>query len=222
MGRRRGTIVGLILVVALGAGLAAWRFHGGKTVVAFGPEGVALQNAPDLAPASTTASGGLIDGITCRPTMQQAVAHHIHALVRIFVDGRPDRLPAGAGVAARFPEHLSTGLFVDSSVDGCLYWLHTHSNDGIVHIESPSKATFTLGQFFDIWGQPLSSTQVGTARGKVVAFENGKRFSDPRSMPLLSQAVIQLDIGEPVVPFQSETFKVNGLCSSGSSCSSQG
>ncbi len=61
----------------------------------------------------------------------------------------------------------------------CFYWLHVHTTDGIVHIESPSKTQgFTLGQFFDIWGVPLSSTQVGPATGKVTVF-----FTSPGKSP---------------------------------------
>ncbi len=36
---------------------------------------------------------------------------------------------------------------------GCFYWLHTHTEDGIIHIESPVQRTFTLGHFFAIWGR---------------------------------------------------------------------
>jgi hypothetical protein len=181
------------------------------------PEGVPIQNVPDLATAATTASGSPVDGITCRKSMDQAVGYHIHDHIDIFVNGQQRRIPAGAGIAApRLAEHLTTGLFMDNSPEGCLYWLHVHSNDGILHIESPVHKTFTLGQFFDIWGQPLSSHQVGPARGPVTAFLNGQRFSgDPRDIPLLTHGTIQLDVGTPVVPFKSVQFNVSGLCGAG-------
>jgi hypothetical protein len=51
----------------------------------------------------------------------------------------------------------------------CFAWLHTHSADGIIHTESPVTRTFTLGEFFDVWGQPLSSRQVGPAHRPVTA-----------------------------------------------------
>ena len=35
----------------------------------------------------------------------------------------------------------------------CFAWLHTHAADGVVHIESPTKRTYTLGNFFDVWGR---------------------------------------------------------------------
>jgi hypothetical protein len=183
-----------------------------------GPEGVPVKNVPDLAAADTTASGAPVDGITCRTSSEQAVKYHVHVLVTVFARGKEQRIPAGAGIAApRQAEHLSTGLFVDNSVNGCLYWLHVHSNDGVIHVESPNRAVFTLGQFFDIWRQPLGRDQVGPATGAVVAFENGKRFSgNPRDIPLLAHAVVQLDVGPPVVPFRAVQFKVKGLCGAGS------
>jgi hypothetical protein len=50
----------------------------------------------------------------------------------------------------------------------------------------------------------------------VTAFENGKRLSgDPRNIPLLPHAVVQLDVGPPVVPFVPMQFDVKGLCGAG-------
>ena len=43
----------------------------------------------------------------------------------------------------------------------CIYWLHTHAPDGVIHIESPTQRIYTLGNFFDEWRQPLSANQVG-------------------------------------------------------------
>ena len=215
--RRRWPVllVVVVLLAGLGVGLGL-SLSGGPTPAVKGPEGVVLQEAPDLASAATTRSGSPVDGITCRPTMQQTEGYHVHAHVAIYVNGQLERLPAGAGIANRFPEHLANGLFVDNSDTGCLYWLHVHANDGIIHIEAPAKATFTLGQFFDIWDQPLGPDQVGPTKGAVVAFVNGHRFGgNPRDVPLLAHAVIQLDVGTPVVPFTPVKFNVTGLCAAG-------
>ncbi len=217
--RRRGLILVVtgVVVVGLVVGLVL-ALSGGGSSAAIGPEGVAIQNAPDLAPASTTAPGTPVGGITCRTSKNQVVNYHIHIHVAIFVDGQQKRLPAGAGIAApRLDEHFQNGLFVDNfpGTTGCLYWLHVHANDGVIHVESPYKHTFTLGQFFDIWRQPLGPDQVGPATGKVTAFVNGQQFSgNPRDLPLLPHAVVQLDVGT-VVPFQPVTFTVKGLCGAG-------
>jgi hypothetical protein len=39
----------------------------------------------------------------------------------------------------------------------CIYWLHTHDETGIIHIESPIKKDFILGQFFDLWKKKLEN-----------------------------------------------------------------
>jgi hypothetical protein len=44
--------------------------------------------------------------------------------------------------------------------DKCIYWLHTHDNSGIIHIESPIKRDFTLGQFFDLWKAKLNNPEM--------------------------------------------------------------
>lgn len=83
----------------------------------------------------------------------------------------------------------------------CFYWLHTHTEDGVIHVESPDQRTFTLGALFDLWGQPLSSSQVGSETGPVIAYLNGQRYQgDPRAISFAPHAVIQLDVGVDVPP----------------------
>lgn len=177
------------------------------------PEGVPLQNVPDLAPADTTAKGEPVDGITCTPTMN--IRDHIHVHLDIFVDGKQYKIPPAVGMAGPvIAKQVPGGIFYDNAPTGCVYWLHVHTNDGIIHVEAPRQMSFVLGQFFDIWNQPLSSTQVGPDKGPVVAFVNGKQFNgDPRNIPLLNHEVVQLDVGRPVVKFIPMTFNVSGLCS---------
>jgi hypothetical protein len=222
---RRAMVAGLIIVV-LGAGVVAWaalRSSGGSTEP--GPEGVIVRNVPDLASRSSTLLGHKVDGITCRPIDHAPVRYHVHVYVSVFVDGHEERLPAGIGITAPYIiEHLPAGPFYDGRLGDCLYWLHTHAYDGIVHVEAPKKQTFTLGQFFDVWNQQLSSSQVGPARGTVVVFENGRRLAgSPRSALLIDHAVIQIDVGTPVVPFHPFTFRVSGSCGQGTlSCKPKG
>jgi hypothetical protein len=95
-------------------------------------------------------------------------------------------------------QKTSSGPFVSTGT--CFYWLHTHAADGIIHIESPVQRTYTLGNFFDIWGQKLGPNRVGPASGHVTAFYDGKLYvGNPRHMPLEAHAQIQLDIGRPLV-----------------------
>jgi len=68
-------------------------------------------------------------------------------------------------------------------------------------VESPTFRTFTLGQFFDIWGQPLSATAVGPARipkGALRVYLDGSRYTgDPRKIELTQHADITLEAGPP-------------------------
>jgi hypothetical protein len=90
-------------------------------------------------------------------------------------------------------------------------WLHTHAADGVVHIESPVERTYTLGEFFDIWGQPLTRARVGRARGRVTALFNGRVFTgNPRRIPLLAHSQVELEIGCPLVAPEDISFP-NGL-----------
>ena len=176
---------------------------------AVGPEGVVLETGPVLAPASTTTPGTTTaDGIQCAPIEQ--LAYHIHSHLQVYVNGQPRQLPAAIGLIGPVAEQTPNGYFYGAQK--CYYWLHTHTNDGIIHIESPTARIYTLGDFFDEWRQPLSATQVGPATGKVTAFFNGKRWTkSPRAIPLLPHGVIQLDVGTPIVPYQTVSFGNDGL-----------
>ena len=69
-----------------------------------------------------------------------------------------------------------------------------------MHIESPVQRTFTLGNFFDVWGQPLGTGRVGPVTGHVVAIYNGQVYQgNPRDIPLTAHAQIQLQVGTPLV-----------------------
>jgi hypothetical protein len=168
-----------------------------------GPEGIPLEQGQQLAPASTTSPGNTVDGIQCAPLEQ--LAYHIHAHLQVYVNGQPEALPGAIGLLGPVAGQTAEGPFYGAQQ--CYYWLHTHASDGIIHIESPTRRIYTLGDFFNEWRQPLSSHQVAGASGAVTAFVNGKRWtSSPTSIPLVPHAVIQLDVGSPIVAFKSVSF----------------
>src|SRR5579884_2168738 len=124
-----------------------------------GPERIPLEAGPALAPASSTAPGTTVDGIQCAPIEQ--LAYHIHAHLQVYVDGQPRALPGAIGLLGPVADPTAYGPFYVAS--RCYYWLHTHTSDGVIHIESPTAKIYTLGDFFDEWGQPLSSDRVAGA-----------------------------------------------------------
>lgn len=168
-----------------------------------GPEGVPLEAGPALAPASSTAPGVTVDGIQCAPVEQ--LAYHIHAHLQVYVQGQSRSLPGAIGLVGPVPQQTPVGPFYGAQ--RCYYWLHTHASDGVIHIESPTARIYTLGNFFDEWGQRLSPDQVAGAKGKVTALVGGRPWTQtPREIPLNPHAVIQLDVGSPVTPFRAMSW----------------
>jgi hypothetical protein len=161
-----------------------------------GPEGIPAEAGPTLAPPAAPLPNTSVDGISCGATEQ--LAFHVHSRLTIFVNGAQEKVPAGVGISNPQAEPTQRGPFVVSGA--CFSWLHTHASDGIVHIESPIQRTFTLGNFFDVWAQPLSKTQVGPVKGPVTALLNGRVWTgNPRDIPLGSHQQIQLEVGKPLV-----------------------
>lgn len=84
--------------------------------------------------AIAAAPGQPIAGIQCE--RQEYGDFHIHAHLDIFVDSRPYAIPALIGILQS---------------QKCLYWMHTHDDSGIIHIEAPRKRAFTVAQFLELW-----------------------------------------------------------------------
>ena len=167
-----------------------------------GPEGVPVPAAAPLA-GTAAASGQAVDGISCQSGEQ--TVFHIHAHLTIFVNGSPRQVPAGIGIPGARAQNSAQGPFV--STGSCFYWLHTHAADGVLHIESPVQRSYTLGEFFDEWGQPLGPDMAGPATGPVVAIYNGQRYEgNPRDIPLNAHAQIQLEVGTPLIAPESVSF----------------
>jgi hypothetical protein len=169
-----------------------------------GPEGVPVPVGPALVGTRVLAPDEQIDGITCQAN--EHVLFHIHAHLTIFVRGMARQVPAAIGIAPPYEvARTPRGPFVAGA--SCFMWLHTHAADGIIHTESPIRRRYTLGDFFDIWGQRLDREHVGPAHGPVTALFNGHVFTgSPRTIPLLAHANIQLDVGRPLIAPEQISF----------------
>jgi hypothetical protein len=80
--------------------------------------------------------------------------------------------------------------------------LHTHTPDGIIHIEAPRDRAFTLGDFFQIWGQPLSRIEAASAhaaKGTALrVWVNGKPYpGNPAAIRLDAHTDIVIEAGPP-------------------------
>lgn len=134
--------------------------------------------------AQTMFSGLPIDGMSCDTS--EGAAEHIHTHLQIFNHGQAIQVPAGIGIPPG---------------GTCLYWVHTHSADGVIHIEAPVVRKFTLGQFFDVWGEPLSRTQASSLRTHGTPLRvtvDGRVWTgDPRTIPLRNREEIVIQSGPP-------------------------
>ncbi len=105
-----------------------------------------------------------IQGVQCDPT--EGSVFHVHAHLDIIVDSKQVTIPAGIGIKP----------------NECLYWLHTHDTSGVIHIESPTQTTFTLGQFVQVWDNTpgISPTFEDLTHGdkNLKVFVNGTEVND--------------------------------------------
>ncbi|HEX8732243.1 MAG TPA: hypothetical protein VF725_09330 [Ktedonobacterales bacterium] len=178
--RRYGMIGGGILVLAL---------------IVLGISQLLRQNTgqqPNLNPQPAT--GQTVDGLQC--LSQQGGALHHHQYLDIYINGTRMAVPAGVGLV---------------SAQNCLYPLHVHDGEpNIIHNESgQANASYTLGQFFDIWGVALSKSQISSYKtdgshqmaiklidstGKVTTYTG-----DPHALPLADQETIYILYNSPNV-----------------------
>ena len=154
-------------------------------------------------PAGDTLRGGnglRIDGI--EGNSQEMLKTHTHSHLSLFYKGVQMAIPYGIGIIKPF--RVNRG-FVEGGKG--YYWLHTHDASGIVHVESPDNRVFTLGNFFNVWGQQLDARGAAGFKGAVRVYVNGRlSFTPPRDVPLRAHDQITLEIGSPVVPPPSYVF----------------
>ncbi len=123
--------------------------------------------------------------IGLQPLSAEGTALHIHQHLDIFIDGNETPIPAGTGI---------------DTAGGFISTIHVHDSSGIVHVESPTIQTFTLGQFFDIWGVEFTSQRIGGYQNQgdktLKVFVNGALYSgDPRQLALASHQEIVIAYG---------------------------
>jgi hypothetical protein len=123
--------------------------------VAVGAETMPPWPAPANASAAVAAAGLPMLG-------SEGAVEHIHAHLDVRVDGEPVAVPAELGIDTK---------------RGTMSPLHTHDGSGVIHVESPVKRQFSLGEVFTEWQVNLSADNIGALRavdGKAVrVFVNG-------------------------------------------------
>jgi hypothetical protein len=76
---------------------------------------------------------------------------HIHPYLQIFINNQSVTIPADIGLTST-----------------CTEPMHTHDSSGIIHVESPTNTTYTLGDFFQIWKDTYGTVQFNGTQHPVV------------------------------------------------------
>ncbi|HYY50698.1 MAG TPA: hypothetical protein VE643_07485 [Nitrososphaeraceae archaeon] len=155
-------------------------------LIAIAVIGIALAVASSKFLSSSNASAKTIDGIQCNAVEQLLFHNHVH--LDIFIGGQPYTVPSQIGI-----------------IPGkCIYWLHTHDDSGVIHIESPVTRNFTLGQFFDIWKKRFSNVQIfdnsANATNVMAVYVNGNKINgeaDYRNINMQEHDQIAIVFGRP-------------------------
>jgi hypothetical protein len=114
---------------------------------------------------------------------------HIHQHLDVYLNGKKVTVPALIGID-------TAGQFLTQ--------LHTHDASGIVHVESPSKRTFVLGEFFGEWGVKLTGTCLGSYCGHLHWWVNGQKMAgNPAQLVLKAHQEIVIAAGTPPSPVPS-------------------
>ncbi|MDX6399961.1 MAG: hypothetical protein QOF27_567, partial [Gaiellaceae bacterium] len=103
------------------------------------------------------------------PLAQEALKFHIHQHLDIFVNGKAVSVPALIGI--------NPGA-------NYLTELHTHDARGLIHVESPVKKNYTLGQFFGEWAVYLDAHQIGGYTGMKWYLDGKLQTENPATLVL--------------------------------------
>lgn len=148
-----------------------------------GPGGTAPQPAPTVPgdrpaappwfPPATGDAFKLVEAAGLEPLQAEGHKYHIHQHLSIFWDRAPVVVPANLGIDSQF-------LWISP--------LHTHTADGIVHVEANETQEIRLEQFFKQWNVSL---------GGAAVYENGQPVADGRNLVLKDFQAIAVVWGQP-------------------------
>ena len=188
MSRRRYAVLGgVTLVVALAAAAFALGQPGSSDATAVPANLPGQLNGPSPWPRNADLLGARLAALNLPALGAEGTALHIHQHLDILVDGKHVVVPAGIGIDTDY-------RFISP--------LHTHDVSGVIHVESPTVRTFTLGEFFGVWGVRLDESHLGgyTAGGgkQLKAFVDGKPVDgNPGKIVLAPHQEIVLAYGTP-------------------------
>jgi hypothetical protein len=176
------TAVAVAAVVAIIASSSGGKKHGVAVAgagVSAGLQSTAAPWAPEYTGLKTRLESLHLPG-------ESNSAYHVHADLRVYVNGRQTPVPANIGI---------------DTAEEFLAPLHTHDTSGIIHMEASEPYQFTLGQFFTIWGVTFTNTQLGgylAGNGNVLSvYVNGSPVSNRVAYVMRPHDDIVVGYGKP-------------------------
>jgi hypothetical protein len=136
------------------------------------------------------------------PPVGKEQVHH-HAVIHVYNDGLLVQVPANVGWLPQAKVYSS---------------IHTHTPDGIIHMESSKPHQFKLGDFFYIWGVAFGKETLGGLHNEgdkqLNVYVNGKHVVDPGKYVIHEGDNIAVGYGTddsfPHEPDKSALKTVNG------------
>ena len=139
--------------------------------------GTPLSSGRPLSSVGPLTSGGLLTGAPPWPAQKAGLAdrvdklgfppvgdesYHAHALLTVYRDGEQLPVPADLGFDER----------------GAHSSLHTHTPDGVIHMEADDPYPYTVSHVMTTWGVAFGADRLGgetaTSEKKVHVYVNGK------------------------------------------------
>jgi len=94
-------------------------------------------------------------------TTDMATKYHIHPELKIIINGVEQGIPSNIGINS-----------------SCMNSIHTHSADGLIHVESPVVKDFVLADIFTVWDKVFTKDQIldyiADEKSKISVTVNGK------------------------------------------------
>lgn len=184
--RRLGLVAALAVVLVVGIGALAVLVAGRSGSAATGTGGLpGLQTGPAPWTADPAGLAGRLDAIGLPPlSPTEGTAVHIHQHLDLYVDGRKVPVPAGIGI--------------DPAVGFAP--LHTHDASGVIHVESPTARTYTLGELFAVWGVRFTPSCLGgycaAGQQRLRVYVNGTAYrGDPTTLALAAHQELVVAFG---------------------------
>jgi hypothetical protein len=147
-----------------------------------------LQTGP---PPWNNGSGSLQNNLSfvhLNPLPQEALAFHIHQHLDVYANGQHVTVPA------------LIGIFGNSFITE----MHTHTPDGVLHVESAKTQPYVLGQFFGEWGVRLNARCIGRYCGNLHWWVDGKsQAGNPADLIVHAHQEIVIAAGKPPAHIRS-------------------